>query len=84
MTNPAIPTIEVGDRFTTNYHGDIVLTEYAVGGYIAQDAETVVLRELRVKHKNPRYVFDGCTECFLDVDRAWLINRVEEELRNGR
>jgi len=39
--------------------------------------ETLLLKELRTKHKQPIEKFDGSTECFCDVNLEDLISRIE-------
>lgn len=42
------------------------------------DAETKLLRELARQYKKPLDVFSGSTECFLDVNVAQLLSRINE------
>jgi hypothetical protein len=46
-------------------------------GTIPLDIETLILKELRATHKQLEFKFDGSSECFFDVDRASLLNRIE-------
>lgn len=54
----------------TSYHAD--------NGEVPDIVETLILKELRGIYKQPSNKFDGCTECFLNVDRPALLNRIEE------
>lgn len=49
-------------------------------GSIPLKVETVLLRELRETCTQPAGVFDGSTECFLDVDYGVLLKRIVEEV----
>lgn len=42
-------------------------------GSVARDIETALLRELPKTYKQPARIFDGSTECFLDVDYDSLL-----------
>jgi hypothetical protein len=40
--------------------------------------ETILLNELAETHAQPVEVFDGSTECFIDLDKSYLIKRIGE------
>ena len=64
-----------------------VLKEYPkLDGKLCWDVETILLKELAVRYKRVEDKFDGSTECFYDVDKAWLLNTIEENIeryKNG-
>lgn len=47
-------------------------------GSIADQAETILLRELRSLYQQPLDKFDGSTECFINVDRTQLLSRLTQ------
>ena len=58
-----------------------VLKEYSnLDGKLCWDVETILLKELSAKYKRVQEKFDGSSECFYDVDKAWLLNTIEENI----
>jgi hypothetical protein len=57
---------------------------YNLEGQFCTDLETQLLIELRSKYRNPIQKFDGYTECFYYVDRAKLLNRIEELIKENK
>lgn len=56
-----------------------LLIEYSFDdGRIAQSLEKEVLLKLRSLYKSPEDVFDGYTECFINVNKVDLINIVDQ------
>lgn len=51
-------------------------------GSVAQDIETVLLKELRALHAPTSEVFDGSTECFVGIDYTTLLARITEVASN--
>jgi hypothetical protein len=48
---------------------------YLTDGEVPYQMEQILLQELRNKYKSPSEVFDGSTECFQDVDNAYILIR---------
>lgn len=49
-------------------------------GALPRKIELAALRWLRKNYKQPSQQFEGCTECFVDVDRAELVNLIHNEM----
>lgn len=56
----------------------VIHSAYWEDGSIANDIETLLLRNLKVEYDNPDGRFHGWTETFLNVDRNKLINQLKE------
>lgn len=57
---------------------EVIHSAYWEDGNIANDIETLLLRNLKVEYNNPDDRFHGWTETFLNVDRNKLINQLKE------
>ena len=51
-------------------------------GAVADKVETIILRTLRKMYSRPASRFQGSSECFLNVDRLWLVREIESEISN--
>lgn len=51
-------------------------------GLVPDSVETAVLRTLRKMYSRPASRFQGSSECFLNVDRLWLVREIESEISN--
>lgn len=64
-----------GDEFS-------VVAYFPMDGKVCTDLETRLLDELRARYKSPQHKFDGYTECFYDVDRKFIYQRVDSLMRD--
>lgn len=51
-----------------------------LNGYIPDEMETTLLRQLRSQYKRPTDKFDGSTECFFNVDHSLLLANINNEI----
>jgi predicted nucleic acid-binding Zn-ribbon protein len=58
-----------------------VVAYYPMAGKKCSDIETIILNDLRRYHDSPKHKFDGYTECFYTVNRAYLYRRIDELIR---
>lgn len=62
-----------------------VFKEYSkLDGKLCWDIETLLLKDMSERYKKVEDKFDGSTECFYDVDMAWLLNKIEDYIMRYR
>ena len=67
------PELRIKDINKSNPGFEVVYSNYYEDGEIPLAIETSLLWTLPLEHKRVSEKFDGSTECFLDVDREYLI-----------
>lgn len=73
---PELRAKQVSKSYGTEF--SVIETFYFENGKVCLDLETALLQVLRGKYKQPAAKFNGCTECFLDVDRDELLAQIRE------
>lgn len=52
-------------------------------GRQAYEVEQLVLKELRYKFEQPKEIFDGCTECFIDLSPEYAKHLIEQRIKES-
>lgn len=78
VTNRTAKDRLIGLRSNSNKDFSILKEYPNLDGKFCWDLETNLLAELSLKYKGVEEKFDGCTECFYDVDNIWLLNKIDE------
>ena len=58
-----------------------VEAEYKLDGQFCSDLETELLKKYKSTHKNPSTLFQGSSECFLNLSAETIITDIEEGIR---
>lgn len=80
ITNREVSLRELAISKSSKKKFEIILKIKFSDGSVPMNVETELLKSLRVSHRQPTDVFDGSTECFLDLNIDYLTAKIVLEI----